>query len=518
MLLNLRRFAFLSLFSTLLLLLLTPSWTTTASEHNSDAKKFEFDSKLQWLNVERPLTLKELRGKVTVLDFWTYGCINCMHVLVDLAKLEQKYGNRLAVIGVHTPKFDNEKNVETLRQIVIRYDIHHPVVNDTDWQIGNYYGMRAWPTQVVIDPAGEVLGKVEGEGNYDVLDQVIDRLLDKHSEVIVDKPLPISLEKDRLKRSFLAAPGKLTVSDRYVAISDTLNHRIVLASHDGKVQRIFGDGQAGLRDGESETVRFSSPQGLVFNDNGLFVADTGNHAVRFIDLKLGSVNTIAGGGKRELSRAGKFDALEVSLRSPWGLALREPWLYIAMAGTHQIWRLNLNSGQISSFAGNGREGIVNGDVVDATFSQPSGLSISGDWLYVADAEASAVRRVNLDRKRVDTLIGTGLFDFGDRDGPFWDAMLQHVLGIAALDEASILIADTYNHKLRLLDLSKRSVRTLVGTGKPGNRLGTGEKAQLNEPGGLAVLGRKVLIADTNNHRIAQYDLETQKLDEWRLFQ
>ncbi len=476
----------------------------------------EFDPLLPWLNVKRPLSLNDLKGKVVILDFWTYGCINCIHVLADLRKLEAKYGDQLAVIGVHSPKFDNEKNLETLRSIVVRYDIEHPVVNDVDFTIGNYYGMRAWPTQVVIDPQGGVVGSIEGEGNYAVLDSVVAKLIAKHQAVVRSEPLPMDLEKNRVRFSILAAPGKLAVSRRYVAISDTLHHRIILAAHDGKVEKTFGGQHAGFVDGGTETARFSSPQGLAFGDGGLFVADTGNHAIRYIDLSSERTMTIAGGGEDAMQRFGEFDALSVSLRSPWGVALRNSNLYIAMAGLHQIWRLNVNTGKLQSFAGSGIEGIRDGSVVTARFSQPSGLSFLGDWLYVADAEDSAVRRISLGKRRVETLVGTGLFDFGDRDGAFQDAQLQHVLGVAAADPSTIMIADTYNHKLKLLDLDKRVVRTLAGTGQPGRGEGEGLRAQLNEPGGVAVLGERVLIADTNNHRIIQYDLKSQQLTEWRL--
>ncbi len=480
------------------------------------ATTFEFNAELDWLNVSTPLTLNGLRGKVVIFDFWTYGCINCVHVLPDLAKLDEKYGNSLAVIGVHTPKFENEKNLDTLREVVIRYDIKHPVVNDVDWEIGDRFGMRAWPTQVVIDPKGEVLGSVMGEGNYDVLDAAVGRLLKEHESLINEDPLPIALEAERMQDSYLAAPGKIAVSDRYVAISDTLHHRIIVADHEGNVQVLVGDSIAGSNDGDLKTARFRSPQGLAFSDDELYVADTGNHAIRHIDLKKRRVMTIAGNGGSSLPGAGKFGAHEVKLRSPWGLAVRKPWLYIAMAGTHQIWRLNMKTGKLANFAGSGREGIVDGDLDGARFSQPSGLSILGEWLYVADAEDSAVRRIHLKRKRVDTLVGTGLFDFGDRDGPFWDALLQHGQGVAALDQTRVLVADTYNHKIKILDLKSREVTTLVGTGKPGDKIGRDVETELNEPGGLALLGDKVLIADTNNHRIVGYDLKTHTARHWDL--
>jgi thiol-disulfide isomerase/thioredoxin len=473
-----------------------------------------FDSGLPWLNVERPLTLDDLQGKVVILDFWTYGCINCVHVLEDLRRLEHRFGDKLAVIGVHTPKFDNEKNLETLRSIVVRYRIEHPVVNDVDFELGRYYGMRAWPTQVVVDPQGNVVGQVVGEGNYDVLEKAIDRLLDRHREHLDDSPLPLALESARLGDTLLAAPGKIAVSERRVAISDTLHNRIVVTDHQGNIESLFGGPDAGLRDGAADTARFASPQGLAFDAGGLYVADTGNHAIRYIDLLRGEVTTVAGGGEQEIGHQGDYVATAVRLRSPWGLAVREQSLYIAMAGNHQIWRLELESGRIADYAGSGREGLRDGALERARFSQPSGLSLHGKWLYVADAEDSAIRRIDLDNERVETLVGTGLFDFGDRDGAFDKAQLQHVLGVAAVDDSTIVVADTYNHRLKQLDLVKQQVVSLAGTGMPAREQGEARTLHLNEPGGLAVLGDRVLIADTNNNRIVDYNLQSGRAAEW----
>lgn len=473
----------------------------------------EFAPGLPWLNVERPLTFADLHGKVVILDFWTYGCINCIHVLADLKRLEEKYGHRLLVIGVHTPKFDNEKNLETVRNIVVRYGIDHPVVNDVDSMLATKYGMRAWPTRVLIDPAGTVLGRVTGEGRYDLFDATISKLLEDHAATLDATPIPLKLEREQLVVSFLAAPGKIAASDQYVAISDTLHHRVILLDHQAKVLRIFGGKEAGNRDGSEDTARFNSPQGLAFGEQGLYVADTANHLIRYIDLEKFTVSTLAGNGLLERHRGGEFDARDVGLASPWGLALQHDFLYIAMAGSHQIWRYDSRSERIKTYAGSGKEGIDDGALTTATFSQPSGLSIQDEWLYVADAEDSAIRRIHLRNEQVETIIGTGLFDFGDRDGEFAQAKLQHVLGVVLQGKDRLYIADTYNHKLKSVDLLQGTVSTLLGNGSPGK--GSAERGfQLNEPGGLALLGKQLLIADTNNHRILAYDVESGSVVNW----
>ncbi len=489
-----------------------------AGKTNYLTSTVEFAPGLPWLNVERPLTFADLQGKVVILDFWTYGCINCIHVLADLKKLEKKYGHQLLVIGVHTPKFDNEKNLQTLRNIVIRYGIEHPVVNDVDSLLARKYGMRAWPTRVIIDPAGTVLGRVTGEGRYDLFDQTIGQLLEEHAAILDPAPIPYKYERDQLAPSMLAAPGKIAASDQHVAISDTLHHRVILLDHAGKIQQVFGGKEAGHKDGTAELARFDSPQGLAISKQGIYLADTGNHLLRYIDLNTFKVSTLAGNGQLERHRRGEFDALDVGLASPWGLALQNDFLYIAMAGSHQIWRYDIQSKRIKPYAGSGREGIANGDLKVATFSQPSGLSIIDGWLYVADSEDSAVRRIHLEQGKVETVVGTGLFDFGDRDGPFDQALLQHVLGIAAYQSDQILIADTYNHKLKSIDLKNNRVSTLIGTGKPGDFDLESGLLQLNEPGGLALAGEQLFIADTNNHRIIRYDLKSKEASEWQISQ
>lgn len=470
----------------------------------------EFSSGLHWLNVSKPLSLRDLRGKVVILDFWTYGCINCMHVIPDLKRLEAKYGSKLAVIGVHSPKFENEKNLDTLRSVVIRYGLVHPVVNDTQFTLWRQYGIRAWPTLVVIDPAGGIVGGVSGEGHYDVLDKRIGDLLNRFAAQIDTTPLPLTLEKNKASASPLAAPGKIAANGGSVAIADSLHHRILLTDAKGKITQIFGGGTAGFKDGSPSTARFFSPQGLCFGDGGLYVADTGNHAIRFIDIARRSVTTVAGNGRQAGSVGAEAKGTEVGLSSPWDVACRDGTLYIAMAGSHQIWRLNTRTQRIALFAGSGREDIADGNLSAAAFSQPSGLSLFDHWLYVADAEDSAVRRIDLrsGSEKVETLVGTGLFDFGDHDGAFANAKLQHVQGVAALDKDRILIADTYNHKLKMLDLRSRTVASLAGNGKPGKEF------NLNEPGGLAVLGDTALIADTNNNRIVSYDLRTGRISDW----
>ncbi len=476
---------------------------------------------LQWLNVERPLTPADLRGKVVILDFWTYGCINCIHVAEELRRLEGRFGNRLAVIGVHSPKFDNEKNLETLRNIVVRLDRRHPILNDPEWGLMNHYRVRAWPTLALFAPDGSWVGKVSGEGNETRLAGAIERLLADFEGRLDDRPLPIALEKKRFAASLLAAPGKIAVSGdgARVAVSDTLHHRVILADSDGRILLTIGDGEAGFADGPAEKARFNAPQGLAFSDEALLVADSGNHSIRRVDLKTAKVRTLAGTGRVGLSSEdGEQDALGVDLRSPWDLAVKGDEVYIAMAGDHRIWELGLTLGKMRPYAGSGREGIATGDLDEASFSQPSGLALIGSDLYVADAEASAIRRIRMEPGSVENVVGKGLFDFGDRDGDLKRALLQHASGIAALPDGRLAVADTYNHKIKLIDLGAGKVTTILGTGAPGSRLAGRADTELNEPGGLAILNGWILVADTNNHRIIAVDPDSGDPVLWPLGQ
>ena len=465
-------------------------------------------SSLDWFNVSRDLTEDDLKGKVVILDFWTYGCVNCVHVLPDLHQLEKDFGNKLAVISVHSPKFDNEKNPTTLKNIIARYEIQHAVANDIDFKVWREFGVRAWPTFVVFGPDGKYAGKLSGEGHYKSLKRATELLLEQYEGKVNETALPVKLET--MPDSYLKAPGNIAVNDKYIAIADSLNHRIVISDHTGQVLYEVGNGEAQWLDGSFKNASLFQPQGLVFSDeNTLLVADTGNHTIRRIDLKKQTIVTLAGTGKLGRDYRLYDDPLKTSLRSPWALALRNNDLYIAMAGTHQIWHMDMTTNKLSVFAGSGREQLTDGSLMQAAFNQPSGLYIQGEKLYVADAEASAIRVIDIDPaikdKKVDTVVGKGLFEFGDKDGNFRRALLQHSKGVVAIDDETLVIADTYNHKLKKVNLKRRFVDTIDAT-----------KDQLNEPGGVAFWQNNVFVADTNNQAIKVYDISADKLTELKI--
>jgi thiol-disulfide isomerase/thioredoxin len=462
-----------------------------------------------WLNADKPLSLAALKGKVVLLDFWTYGCINCIHIIPDLKKLEAKYPNQLVVIGIHSAKFENEKETENIRRIILRYELEHPVYNDAEFKVWQSYGIRAWPTQILIDPGGYVIGSVSGEGNYELIDQVVGKVVDdfrKRGE-LNEEPLRLTLERAKVGDLPLAFPGKILAdqkSDR-LFIADSNHNRIVITKLDGTLIDIVGNGTAGTADGAFGKASFYRPQGMALGGDSLYVADTENHLIRRVDLKAKTVETVAGTGKQSLEYFKEGPARTIALSSPWDLQLVGRQLYITMAGPHQIWKMNLDKNEVSTFAGSGREARKDGPLVEAAFAQPSGIASDGKRLYVADSESNIIRAIDPVGGQVETLVGGDLFEFGDQDGSGDDVRLQHPLGVVAFGD-SILIADTYNHKIKQLNPVDRTVKTFLGRGKPGQV--DGASPSFYEPGGLSVANGKLYVADTNNHAVRVVDLET----------
>ncbi|HEY3105075.1 MAG TPA: thioredoxin-like domain-containing protein [Pyrinomonadaceae bacterium] len=465
-----------------------------------------------WLNTDKPLSLAALKGKVVLLDFWTYGCINCMHIIPDLKKLEKKYPNELVVIGVHSAKFENEKDTENIRRIILRYEIEHPIVNDADFNIWRAYAVDAWPTRYLIDPAGYIIGRLSGEGGYDVLDKTIGETITEFRKrgELNEAPLKLVLEKAKVGDLPLAFPGKILAdakNDR-LFIADSDHNRIVITKLDGTLIETIGTGAHGADDGTFDASTLFRPQGMALDGDHLYVADTENHLIREIDLKAKTVKTLAGTGQQSHQYGESGPARSIALNSPWDLQLVGRTLYIAMAGPHQIWKLDLDKQEVSTFAGSGREARIDGARDEAAFAQPSALATDRKTLFVSDAEANIIRAIDLGANgEVRTLVGGNLFDFGDQDGRGDGVRLQHPLGLTSWN-GKLLIADTYNHKIKLLDPVARTVRSFAGVGKPGQS--DGGNPSFYEPGGLSVAGDKLYVADTNNHAIRVLDLKTKE--------
>ena len=476
----------------------------------------EFPQGFTWLNTDHPLQFHdELRGRVVVLDFWTYCCINCMHILPDLEYLEKKYANDpVVILGVHSNKYPNEANPANVREAVLRYDITHPVIVDEAHAIWDTFGVTAWPTLVVIDSAGHAIGSLPGEGHRDDLDRLIAALLEigRDQGTLAEGPLHLKPEAHHRSNSGLSYPGKILADpdgDR-LFIADSHNNRIIMTNWAGEVQGFFGSGIQGLVDGSYEDARFNNPQGMALFGKALYVADTGSHALRRIDLVGFHVDTVLGNGMIGYDRHGGHRGLKQLLNSPWDVTFLDGLLYIALAGLHQVWVYDPKTEIAEVRLGTGRENIADNAGRKSALAQTSGLAAGDGILYFADSETSAVRQYDARADQVHTLVGKGLFVFGDVDGPTDQALFQHPLGVA-VEGAMLYVADTYNHKIRRIDLHSGEVSTVAGAGQPGRQFG--DALALYEPGGLSIARNVLFIADTNNDRIIQYNLATSQWSE-----
>ncbi|MGR6971633.1 thioredoxin-like domain-containing protein [Streptomyces cynarae] len=451
-----------------------------------------------WLNTGgEQYSLADLRGRIVILDFWTFCCINCLHVLDELRELEEKHRDTVVIIGVHSPKFVHEAEHQAVVDAVERYGVEHPVLDDPELATWKQYAVRAWPTLVVIDPEGYVVAQHAGEGHAHAIARLVEELEEEHAAkgtlrrgdgpYVAPEPEPTTLR----------FPGKaLLLPSGSFLVSDTTRHQLVELAADGEtVVRRIGSGVRGFADGPARAASFSEPQGLaLLDEQAVVVADTVNHALRRLDLATGEVSTLAGTGKQWWQGSPTSGpAREVDLSSPWDVAFFGGRVWIAMAGVHQLWTYDPATATVAVAAGTTNEGLVDGPGAEAWFAQPSGLAVSpdGERLWLADSETSALRWVDRDGA-VHTAVGTGLFDFGHRDGAAEQALLQHPLGVTALPDGSVAVSDTYNHALRRYDPATGEVSTLA--------------TDLREPSDAVLVGEDIVVVESARHRLTRLRL------------
>ncbi|WP_432117279.1 NHL domain-containing thioredoxin family protein [Streptomyces sp. bgisy032] len=449
-----------------------------------------------WINTGgRELGLADLRGRIVIVDFWTFCCVNCLHVLDELRELEEKHRDTVVVIGVHSPKFVHEAEHRAVVDAVERYGVEHPVLDDPELATWKQYAVRAWPTLVVIDPEGYVVAQHAGEGHVHAIERLVGELEEEHAAkgtlrrgdgpYVAPEPEP----------TVLRFPGKAVVlPGGTFLVSDTTRHQLVELAGDGEsVVRRIGSGARGFADGDASTAAFNEPQGLALLDDGsVVVADTVNHALRRLDLATGAVTTLAGTGRQWWQGSpASGPAREVDLSSPWDVAWWQGRVWIAMAGVHQLWAYDPQDGTVAVAAGTTNEGLVDGPGAEAWFAQPSGLAATPERLWLADSETSALRWVEPDGS-VHTAVGTGLFDFGHRDGAAEQALLQHPLGVTALPDGSVAVADTYNHALRRYDPATGEVTTLA--------------TDLREPSDAVLVDGDIVVVESARHRLTRLRL------------
>ena len=480
-----------------------------------------------WLNTgDKQLSLESLRGKIVILDFWTFCCMNCLHVLDELRPLEEEFSDVLVTVGVHSPKFEHEADPVALAAAVDRYDITHPVLDDPNLDTWNAYTARAWPTLVVVDPEGYIVAHLSGEGHVKGLTSLVRELVEEHEAKgtlhrgdgpYVPRPKPQGTFAFPGKA--LALPEDLVGRPGTYLVTDTARHRLVHVEGDLETPLAsFGGPEKGYADGDAATARFNEPQGLALVPAELreplgadvLIADSVNHRVRGLRLADGTITTLAGSGAQRLIDgdtartdpnviAEGTDPLTVALSSPWDLVYsREASAFlIAMAGTHQIFSFDPVTGQLAVFAGTGAEGLKDGAAADSWFAQSSGIIEARDGsIWVADSETSALRHITFDKgtATVSSAVGIGLFDFGFVDGPRADARMQHCLGLTELPDGSIAIADTYNGAIRRFDPATGALGTLDrGFAEPSDLL-----VEETEDGGA-----RLIVVEANAHQLVR---------------
>lgn len=459
-----------------------------------------FPADASWFNVSRPLTSADLQGRVVLLDFFTPGCINCIHMIPVQQQLKQKFGDDLLVVGVTSPKFSASKQADNMTPFLRRFHVDEPVFIDSNMTWWNHYGVFAWPTMLLLNPKGKVLHSFIGERPYADMAPVVEAAVDdaRKAHTLTHPVLPLKpLNADN---HFFVLPTKIAVGGQRIAISDTGHNQIRIFDRTGKLMATIGDGKTGFTDGSFAAAEFNRPQGLAWLDSDLYVADTDNQRIRRIDFSSQTVSTVAGNGQRNFLTEVGSSPLDTALNSPWGLEAVDGDLFIAMAGDHEIWRYTPKTRKLDVYAGTGDEGLHDGERLLAQFAQSSGLAYHDHNLYVADPESSSIRQINMQTSLTITLVGKGLFNFGDRDGAADQAQLQHPQGLAYLNGA-LYIADTFNNAIRKLDLDTLQVSTVA--------------KNLAQPNGLAVLNdHTLLIADTYHDRIAALNLDNGAITNW----
>ncbi len=481
---------------------------------------YDFPQNVEWINVNSPLTKNQLKGKIVILHFWKYSSINSIHSIEDLKKLEKKWKKELVIVGIHSPKFTAEKNLENLRQVVLRLGIEYPVISDINFTLWRLYGINSWPSFVLIDPLGKVVGIQAGEGILEGFDKILSGMFEEFNGLGLINPKSVYSEKNsKLANTNLFFPTKLLLNEdaTELFIADSGHNRILRV--DTKTNRIIdviGNGKAGFEDGNFAVATFYNPQGLVLKDDKLYIADSNNHSIREINLKTKKVTTIAGTGKQATTFNVSGIGKNVSFNSPWDLIEYKNKLYITMRGSHQVWTLDLLNLEADVYAGSGSENLFDGKLEETSFAQPTGITKDEIKFYITDSEASAIRSIDFkSSKLVKTIIGKGLFEFGDFDHSYPQARLQYPMGIT-YNNGKLYVADSLNNKIKLIDPYEKTSTTLAGTGTVGKTNGKLNEASFFEPSGIAAFKNKIYVADTNNHLIRVIDLETQTVTNFEI--
>lgn len=462
------------------------------------------------LNTPRSLTKDELKGRILLLNFWNYGDVSCLQLLPGIAKIKGAFGNDVTVIGIHTPLSGHEGDYAALRRAVMRYGIDYPVVNDAEAVVRKAFHVKVWPAFALIDPQGKAR-TYEGIEGFEELKLDVAALARQYHGKLPREYLGLRPESEQEDYRLLNSPGKIAYVPNYrgnaaLLVADSGHDRVLIVDTGGKVLEVIGSGKEGSNDGSYADARFDNPQGVLVKDDTVYIADTGNHLLRAVNLTEKKVRTLAGNTTvGNALRKEKVPALSVGMASPWDITFWPDMQHIAIAvaGLNQLWSYDIEAQTVSVLAGSGDKGMQDGEALQAKMAQPSGLSAMDDRLYVVDATSNSLRV--LEKGQMKTLIGSGLTQDGFADGLKDKALMQHPLAVLATKDG-VLVADSYNHALRRYDVQRAVLERYIGSGVSGHVDGRQEQALFSQPSGLAAGEGMLYVADTNNQAVRAVNL------------
>jgi len=454
----------------------------------------ELPGSIEWFNVDRPVRLADLHGMLVLLDFSLGDTACSRHSQHELNRLAGRFSDELVILCAHLPELPAAMRRSHVRSLISRQDVRFPVLHDPERVCRALFGIHDQPVRILIDRDGCIVGTSHGIGKQSHLERVIAHQISLCGGWARRGP-PFKVRLEPATRGTLHFPTRLIVAHDRLYIADSGNNRILMTTKQGGILREYGGVAAGFVDGPAGSAAFDNPQGLCRVDEYVYVADTGNHAIRRINLRTDEVETLAGTGSDAGQDLSKLSMpRDCVLNTPCDVLFRRGQLFIAMTGLHQVWRLSMIDNVLSIFAGSGAAGSADGPSHLASFTQPVSLAWCDGRFYCVDAGSGTVRCIDPVSGYVTTLqVGA------DRAGTGAAGMeqLQHPLDITSDERRKRLwIADTWNNTIRSVDIRVR----------PATRGVSGRR--LDEPAGLAFDNNTLYIANTNAHEVLRVDTDS----------
>ena len=452
-----------------------------------------------WLNAA-PATLQDMRGRPLVLAFVNGASVWCMQRLAEVMRWQARNPGKVQLLVVQVPRFEFEREPQHALKLLRRQGISAPIVLDAQWDAWRRFDVQSWPTLLMLDAYGQEQERLVGATGD--LERALNSLCEGVMRPLDDDAYGIREINAEPRLPLLFPAGLVATADR-LYVADTGHHRILECNHDGRVLRQFGLGSADLINGGTGEAAFNRPQGLALVREILYVADTGNHALRSINLISGQVDTLCGNGRAGDPRAGVLaQPWDSPLNYPAAVAVADNQVHIAMAGDNHIWSYDLGTRELRWRAGAGAVEVRDGSGHLAAFAQPCSLVAVQQTLYVCDALGSAIRSVQLRGDLVQTLVGQGPWESGNVDGPRLRARLQYPLALAMGPDSPLLwIADAGNGSLRTLRLGGGDLSTV------------NLPRRLHGPAALAVAAGAIWIAEADAHAVLRFDPLSGELSE-----